>query len=613
MTLLLTLLLTAGCGKSETPSGAPDVPPVLMVSHERVIMDTGEHSWIDFQTGELSATSGTEKTIDCALTAKDDGYYFRSPMGSQARTRFHSIEGMSDSQFEGIVTRTAILSWPIGHSDLQTALRDHTQSSFDSDVFTGPCFIAFKTYTEQEGNRYGIIRIRKVWGEGIEMDYKLAVDGSGTEYSGAVKVEILSDRFWLDRKEFFVKGAACTKWHTMVADYGGNTVRIYGGTINHGALLDRLHEAGLKCYFGFSMPQFVNDEELFTDPERRKAKIEEVTRIVESFKNHPAILCWCHGNELEISGYQNREELWRFYADLDKAVHKADPAHPTTLAITNDVNATKVGYIKKFCPDLDFLSINAYGKTLPNLENVLRNTCSWTKPWMLTEYGQPGTWQRTHLDGRINSWGALVQITSEQAADWYRECYDVVKSYEHCLGSFIFWWGYQTHGEVLGWYPMFTREGYPLAAVDAIASKWKETPYSSSAPLIASWDQSVYLDETALKDNLNPAFAPSTEHHAAVRATSRSGLPLRYKWFIYKDNTYDISEGIRKVSILEEGEALKDGSMNEDARAELFQDRTLPSVRFTAPEEPGNYRLYVIVYDDYSDRAATACLNFKVE
>lgn len=613
MTLLLALLLTAGCNKSEAPEKAPDTPTVFMISREGVIMDTGAHAWIDFQTGELFSSSGTGKTIDCALTAKDGGYYFRSPLGNQARTRFHTIEGMSDKQFENIASRSAILSWPMGHSDLETTLRDSKQSPFNSDVFTGPCFIAFKTFTEQESNCYGIMRIRKVSGEGIELDYKLTAEGSGTEYSGAAKVEILSDRLWVDRKEFFVKGAACTKWHTMVADYGGNTVRIYGGTINHGALLDRLHEAGLKCYFGFSMPQFMDDEDLFTNPERRQTKIEDVKKIVEAFKNHPAILCWCLGNELETNGYQNREELWSFYAELDKAVHKADPGHPTTLAITNDVNTAKIAYIKKFCVDLDFLSINAYGKTLPNLENVLRNTCGWTKPWMLTEFGQPGTWQRTHLDGRINSWGALVQITSEQAADWYRDCYDVLTGYEHCLGSCIFWWGYQTHGEVLGWYPMFTRDGYPLAAVDAIASKWKNTPYSSSAPLIAAWDESVYLDETTLKDNMNPVLSPSTEHLAAVRVTSRSGRPLRYKWFIYKDNTYDISEGIRKVSILEDGEALQDGSMNEDARAELFQDRTQSSVRFSAPAESGNYRLYVIVYDDYSDRAATACLNFKVE
>ena len=53
--------------------------------------------------------------------------------------------------------------------------------------------------------------------------------------------------------------------------------------------------------------------------------------------------------------------------------------------------------------------------------------------------------------------------------------------------------------------------------------------------------------------------------------------------------------------------------MNEDARTELFTDRTLKEVAFTAPSEPGNYRLYVIVTDVSVKMAASACLNFQVK
>ena len=62
ITLLLALLLTAGCNKSEAPEKAPETSPVFMISREGIIMDTWDHAWINFQTGELFSSSGTDKT-----------------------------------------------------------------------------------------------------------------------------------------------------------------------------------------------------------------------------------------------------------------------------------------------------------------------------------------------------------------------------------------------------------------------------------------------------------------------------------------------------------------------------------------------------------------------
>lgn len=83
---------------------------------------------------------------------------------------------------------------------------------------------------------------------------------------------------------------------------------------------------------------------------------------------------------------------------------------------------------------------------------------------MITEFGPRGTWQMNPEPERVLPWGGLVeQTSSEKEADYlkaYQENIAVNKD-NGCLGSFVFLWGYQTHGEVLTWYGLFDKKDIP--------------------------------------------------------------------------------------------------------------------------------------------------------
>lgn len=106
---------------------------------------------------------------------------------------------------------------------------------------------------------------------------------------------------------------------------------------------------------------------------------------------------------------------------------------------------------------------------------------------MITEFGPRGTWQMNPEPERVLPWGGLVeQTSSEKEADYlkaYQENIAVNKD-NGCLGSFVFLWGYQTHGEVLTWYGLFDKRIYlPGSRCHAICMdrKLSERPGSSNS------------------------------------------------------------------------------------------------------------------------------------
>ena len=224
--------------------------------------------------------------------------------------------------------------------------------------------------------------------------------------------------------------------------------------------------------------------------------------------------------------------------------------------------------------------------------NIASNLASagWTKPWMITEFGHKGTWMSVPK----TSFGTLVEETSTEKAASYREIYEkaVLANRDNgCLGSFAFVWGYQNHGEVLTWYGLFDKDGNSFAAVDELQYFWTGRYPEMRAPVIA--DRSAALMNGKKADD-SVVVSAGSENSASVEASSPCGSPLKYRWMIYQ-----------------EGTASPDGSL-PDGLGGLFEDETLPEVRFRAPSAAGNYRLCVFVTDG-NHKAASAVIPFCVK
>ena len=90
-------------------------------------------------------------------------------------------------------------------------------------------------------------------------------------------------------------------------------------------------------------------------------------------------------------GYRNEVDLqysnfkvWETIEEIAKFIKKVDPNHPTVTVIAG-LDPSKVFMIKKYCPSIDILGINAYGA----IENAPLNIrkYGWEKPYIISEWG----------------------------------------------------------------------------------------------------------------------------------------------------------------------------------------------------------------------------------
>ena len=412
----------------------------------------------------------------------------------------------------------------------------------------------------------------------------------GSEINSATVFELKETdgvwRMYRNSEDFFVKGAAANRFYKRVTEFGGNAFRTYSTSEESTpAILGEAYRNGLYVNMGLFIGR-ERDGFDYDNAEKVAAQLEKCRSLVRRFRNHPAVMCWSIGNEAE-SMYKNTK-LWTAINDIAAMIHKEDPNHPVTTALAG-ANVKNISLIVSMAPELDFLCVNSY---YPNPMDIASNLASagWDKPWMITEYGQKGTWMNVPK----TSFGTLVEETSTEKAVSYREIYEnavLANRNNGCLGSFAFVWGYQNHGEVLTWYGLFDKDGNSFAAVDELQYFWAGKYPEMRAPVIA--DRNAMLMNGKKADDSVMVSADS-ENKASVRASSPCGSPLKYRWMIYR-----------------EGTSSPDGSI-PDGMSGLFADDTLPEVVFRAPSAAGNYRLCVFVTDE-NHKAASAVIPFCVK
>lgn len=426
--------------------------------------------------------------------------------------------------------------------------------------------------------------------------YKIPVGSFDDEPMEApAKVSLLKEngkwRMFVNDKDYYIKGVASNNFYGKADDFGANTIRTYGVSNMSKAILDEAYENGLYVNFGLYIKR-ETDGFNYDDEVAVKKQFDEIKASVEKFKDHPALLVWSIGNEAE-SNYKNKK-LWNAIGDIAEMIHEIDPNHPTTIALAS----SKVEHIKNIidnAPGIDILSINSYA---PNLPGVLDNikSAGWDKPYMITEFGPRGTWQMAPEPDRILEWGALVEQTSTEKAIDYLNAYKdniVINRDNGCLGSFVFLWGYQTHGEVLTWYGLFDKKGYTFQGVDEMQYVWTGNYPTNKAPQILSRNDMLMNGKKAddgIKIKVN-----SSNNTASVKAVDPEGDPLSYEWIL-----------------IEEGTSSSDGSL-PDGITNLIKDNSKSSIEFKAPSKAGKYRLIVFVRDDVNKKVASSVIPFKVE
>ena len=388
-----------------------------------------------------------------------------------------------------------------------------------------------------------------------------------------VKVIAHGDGFQLLRggQPYVVKGAGVVGVdYRTLAERGGNSVRTWG-IETAGRDLDEAAKNGLTVALGLPVAaeRWGMD---YGDEDQVAAQRQQVREAVERYRDHPALLAWIIGNELNHGMKDGR--VYDEVNALSRMIHELDPNHPTTTAITAGEEPIEV--VKERAPDLDFISIQLYGA----LALMPRYADEWLagRPFMVTEWGPIGHWEASQT-----AWGAPLEMDSTTKALHYLNGYrQLIEPHLAsapggglCLGSYVFLWG-QKQERTPTWYSLFTPAGQSTAGVDAMQLAWSGQHPPNQAPVI----QTMRLDNHTANNNVT--LVAGKHYHAEFTTHDPNGDPLTYRWHLKPEST-----------------ATTDGGDYEPAIPNipgLMDDPTRPTITLQAPE-PGAYRLFAYASD----------------
>lgn len=403
---------------------------------------------------------------------------------------------------------------------------------------------------------------------------------SGAAIKVAVKKEGAGYQLMRDGKPYYIKGAGGTGYMSRIAAYGGNSVRTWD-TKNGKQILDSAQKYGLTVLMGLPVAAERHGFN-YDDPAAVKKQFEKVRAEVLKFKDHPALLAWGIGNELNLS-YKNLK-VWDAVNEIAEMIHKEDPNHPASTVLAG-INKKEVDYIKANAKAVDILSINTYAGLTELPQQIAK--LGWEGPYMVTEWGPTGHWE-----GLETSWKAPIEESSSEKAAVYKRkyLYGIANDQDKCLGSYVFLWG-QKQERTPTWYGVFTEKGEESEVVDVMQFLWSGRYPANKAPHIYAFqlDGQMALNSVHLK--------AGGSYEAVVDAIDPDNDQLTYRFEMLPEAT-KVGEG---------------GDYEERPAAVSAGLKPLENgkVQLTAPAGKGAYRLFVYVTDGHNN-VGTANIPFYV-
>jgi hypothetical protein len=375
---------------------------------------------------------------------------------------------------------------------------------------------------------------------------------------------------------YFIRGAGGTASLAALAAAGANSVRTWGG--DPGPVLDEAHSLGLTVTVGLWLGHERHGFDYSSQSQIRK-QLDDARAIVERYKDHPALLLWGVGNEME--GFEDGDDpaIWRAVNDVAAMVKAVDPHHPT-MTVTAFVHGDRIEYLHHKSPAIDIHGVNAYGGAQVVPEMMRAGGA--TKPFVLTEFGPIGPWE-----AHKTAWGAPFEPTSSEKAAFYRESYEkaVLGAPDIALGAYAFLWGHKTEGTDT-WFGMFLPDGARTAAVNVMTELWSGRAPANRAPSMAPLQA-----KTSMRADPGQVVNIRADLHDPERGD------LRVEWLLRPEAGEYLTGGDYRPTL----PAIEDAIIDADSRG----------ARVRMPDRPGAYRVFLYAYDD-AGNAATANLPLLV-
>lgn len=398
-----------------------------------------------------------------------------------------------------------------------------------------------------------------------------------------VTVEKNESGYYLTRggEPYYIRGAGGQEHIDELLFLGGNSIRTWSPDD-----ADEVLELAQKNNLTVMMGLWVQHERHgfdYDDTAAVRKQLEYFTEVVRKYKDHPSILLWGIGNEVDL--FYSNTKVWDAIQDIAAMIHREDPNHPTST-VTAGLDSTEAHLIKTRAPDIDIYGINTYGDIHKVPGDIRR--FGWTGPYIISEWGPTGHWEVDKT-----SWGAPIEQTSTEKAFVYKTRFEkyIAADSAQCIGSYVFLWG-QKQETTATWYGLFTEKGHPTEPLDELFVAWRNAEPPHRAPTI-SW---FSLDSLQMRDNIK------------LKAEDRYKIQLKYK---------DPDGDRVKVTyaVYPESFSQSAGGDFENALQPVLgsiRKKRKNSATLVAPKEEGAYRLFVFVKDK-NNRVAYANIPFYVE
>jgi hypothetical protein len=385
-------------------------------------------------------------------------------------------------------------------------------------------------------------------------------------------------RLYHDGEEFFIKGAGGHSNLSKAKEMGANSIRIWSLN-NAQQVLDSALANDLKVMAGLWVAHerhgFNYDDSLAV-----KKQLDDFRLEVNKFKDHPALLMWAVGNEVDLA-YKNTK-VWDAVNDIAEMIKEEDGKHPIAT-VTAGLDAKEVSLIKEKCPAIDVYGINTYGE-LESIPEKIREY-GWEGPYLIGEWGPTGHWQTDST-----AWEVPIEETSKEKAHVYKTRYanSILRDSSNCIGSYVFYWG-QKQETTPTWYGIFTEAGAITEVGDVLYEIWQGETTSLPAPKL----DSVKLNGLSARDNI---YLTKGSHVAEVFYSSKDEVNQIY-W-----------------EILPESNDKKIGGDPENKPKKingLIENNSQKKITFESPPTDGPYRLFVYITNQ-QNKVALANIPFYV-
>jgi hypothetical protein len=368
------------------------------------------------------------------------------------------------------------------------------------------------------------------------------------------------------------------------AAHGGNSIRTWTTdqrVQDLGELLDVALAHGVTVAVGLPMKAERHGFD-YDDPVAAAAQRESLRDDILRHRDHPALLAWIVGNELNHS-YSN-PRVFDAVEDVARMIKALDPNHPVTTALAGFYPNVVAEALAR-APSLDFLSVQLYGSLFSLPERI--RTAEYTRPFMVTEWGTIGYWEMEKT-----SWGAPVELTSSEKADVLERAWrEVLSAFPgQLIGSYVFFWG-QKQERTPTWFGLLLDSGELTESADVMQRAWTGTWPANRSPRV----NAMRLDGKGSRDSVT--LVAGRTYAVAFDVADPDGDPLRYRWEVKPESDATQAGGDFEARI-----------RNIDG---LLGDAAMPTTSITV-REPGRYRLFAYAFDDHG-HAAHANIPFLVE